>query len=208
MRTNKAILDEAARSVRRTFIGSVAGTIGMFAVVGAAGAYGMPENLTAQALSAAMARLSFKFPREPVQAEPAMVVAQLVPKTQRPVSQASVAPPKTSIVPVVSPAPDPMPLREASVPELPPIVPAVEPAQELAPKRTASLAPPALPDVAPRHTLIEAPMVFKAPKVTASVMPSALTDAAEQSPPAPAPKMTASVTPPPPRSRLRASRVP
>ena len=82
MRTNKAILDEAARSVRRTFIGSVAGTIGMFAVVGAAGAYGMPENLTAQALSAAMARLNFKFPREPVQAEPVVVVAQLVPKTK------------------------------------------------------------------------------------------------------------------------------
>ena len=65
MRNNKAILDEAARSVRRTFIGTVAGTIGMFAVVGAAGAYGMPENLTAQALSAAMAKFNLKFPREP-----------------------------------------------------------------------------------------------------------------------------------------------
>ena len=53
MRNNKAILDEAARSVRRTFIGSVAGTTTMLAVVGAAGAYGMPEKLTTQALSAA-----------------------------------------------------------------------------------------------------------------------------------------------------------
>ena len=44
MRNNKAILDEAARSVRRTFVGSVAGSITMLAVVGAAGAYGMPEN--------------------------------------------------------------------------------------------------------------------------------------------------------------------
>ena len=31
MRNNKAILDEAARSVRRTFIGSVAGSVGMLA---------------------------------------------------------------------------------------------------------------------------------------------------------------------------------
>src|SRR5436305_13864596 len=62
MRNNKAILDEAARSVRRTFIGSVAGTLTMLAVVGAAGAYGMPENLTAQALSVAMAKLNIKFP--------------------------------------------------------------------------------------------------------------------------------------------------
>jgi hypothetical protein len=201
MRTNKAILDEAARSVRRTFIGSVAGTIGMFAVVGAAGAYGMPEKLTAQALSAAMARLSFRFPREPVQAEPVVVVAQLVPKTQRQAPQASnvvqvsaappnTSPPKTAIVPVVSRTPDPLPLREASVPELPPIVSAVEP------KRTASLSPRTLPDAVPRHMLIAAPMVFKAPKVMASVMPRAQADVAEQSSPAPAPIVTASVTPP------------
>ena len=63
MRNNKAILDEAARSVRRTFIGSVAGTFGMLAVVGAAGAYGMPERLTAQALTAAMTKLNVRFPR-------------------------------------------------------------------------------------------------------------------------------------------------
>src|SRR4051812_19029823 len=71
MRNNKAILDEAARSVRRTFIGSVAGTLTMLAVVGAAGAYGMPENLTAQALSAAMAKFNMKFP---ALAEPADAV--------------------------------------------------------------------------------------------------------------------------------------
>src|SRR3954468_8120790 len=62
MRNNKAILDEAARSVRRTFIGSVAGSLGMLVVVGAAGAYGMPEKLTTQVLSAAMAKLSVTFP--------------------------------------------------------------------------------------------------------------------------------------------------
>ena len=37
----------------------------MLAVVGAAGAYGMPENLTAQALSAAMAKFNIKFPARP-----------------------------------------------------------------------------------------------------------------------------------------------
>src|SRR5258708_36437901 len=73
MRNNKAILDEAARSVRRTFIGSVAGTLTMLAVVGAAGAYGMPENLTAQALSAAMAKFNMKFP---ALAEPAVAVIE------------------------------------------------------------------------------------------------------------------------------------
>src|SRR4051794_39647733 len=70
MRNNKAILDEAARSVRRTFIGSVAGSVTMLAVVGAAGAYGMPEKLTAQAFSAAMAKLNFKLPSKPAHAEP------------------------------------------------------------------------------------------------------------------------------------------
>src|SRR5690349_9406095 len=73
MRNNKAILDEAARSVRRTFIGSVAGTLTMLAVVGAAGAYGMPENLTAHALSAAMAKFNMKFP---VPAESAVAVIE------------------------------------------------------------------------------------------------------------------------------------
>jgi hypothetical protein len=62
MRNNKAILDEAARSIRRTFIGSVAGSVGMLAVVGAAGAYGMPERLTAQAFAAAIAKLNLTFP--------------------------------------------------------------------------------------------------------------------------------------------------
>ena len=70
MRNNKAILDEAAASVRRTFIGSVAGSVGMLAVVGAAGAYGMPEKLTAQALSAAMTKFNMKFPSQAEQVEP------------------------------------------------------------------------------------------------------------------------------------------
>src|SRR6476620_11449651 len=64
MRNNKAMLDEAARSVRRTFIGSVAGTLGMLAVVGAAGAYGMPEKLTAHAFTLALSSLKISQPAE------------------------------------------------------------------------------------------------------------------------------------------------
>ena len=56
--------------------------------------------------------------------------------------------------------------------------------------------PPTLPDAAPRHMLIEPPVVFKAPKTTASVMPRAVMDVAEPSPPTPAPMVTASVAPP------------
>ena len=70
MRNNKAILDEAARSVRRTFIGSVAGSVVMLAVVGAAGAYGMPEKLTAQAFTVAMAKFNFKFAPKPEHTAP------------------------------------------------------------------------------------------------------------------------------------------
>jgi hypothetical protein len=73
MRNNKAILDEAARSVRRTFIGSVAGTLTMLAVVGAAGAYGMPENLTARRCRSRWRVHIMKFP---ALAEPAVAVIE------------------------------------------------------------------------------------------------------------------------------------
>jgi len=61
VRNNKIMLDEAARSVRRTFLGSIAGTFGMLAVVGAAGAYGMPERLNVQSLSVALTTWHTKF---------------------------------------------------------------------------------------------------------------------------------------------------
>jgi hypothetical protein len=91
MRNNKAILDEAARSVRRTFIGSVAGTTAMLGVVGAAGAYGMPENLTAQALTAAMMKLNVKFAPKVERADattghPVQVAENLKPRAASPVS--------------------------------------------------------------------------------------------------------------------------
>src|SRR6478735_1663692 len=107
MRNNKAILDEAARSVRRTFIGSAAGTLTMLAVVGAAGAYGMPEKLTAQALSAAMAKLSVKFPHEaaaPAAERPVVVAHNTLPRSSSPVSPVSDAAPDDPVVQTAAPA--------------------------------------------------------------------------------------------------------
>jgi hypothetical protein len=181
MRNNKAILDEAARSVRRTFIGSVAGSISMLAVVGAAGAYGMPEKLTAQALSAAMAKLNLKFAPK----DHAEVVIE------RPVRVAENARPM-----VVSPVTDVTPEDVASVtvaktvvaiaPEVAAVraMPRVEPAETTAPAEPAKpveVAKPAEPPVA------------VAPVVTKSVVAKSVVAAPVVAEPAPA--MTASLTP-------------
>jgi spore germination cell wall hydrolase CwlJ-like protein len=60
MRKNQIILDEAARSVRRAFVGSLAGSATMLGVIGVAGAYGVPERLNAQSLSTALTSLQIK----------------------------------------------------------------------------------------------------------------------------------------------------
>src|SRR4051812_45494827 len=60
MRKNQVILDEAARSVRRAFLSSVAGSATMLGVIGVAGAYGMPEHLSAHSLSNALTTLQIK----------------------------------------------------------------------------------------------------------------------------------------------------
>src|SRR5262245_44367920 len=60
MRKNQIILDEAARSVRRAFVGSLAGSATMLGVIGVAGAYGMPERLSAHSLSTALTSLQIK----------------------------------------------------------------------------------------------------------------------------------------------------
>src|SRR5262245_8929082 len=60
MRKNQIILDEAARSVRRAFVGSLAGSATMLGVIGVAGAYGMPERLSAHSLSTALTSLQMK----------------------------------------------------------------------------------------------------------------------------------------------------
>src|SRR5215203_1541034 len=183
MRNNKAILDEAARSVRRTFVGSVAGSIGMLAVVGAAGAYGMPEKLTTQALAAAMAKLNMKFPRvEHAAAEPERpvhdhvvqvadnaklraispvsdvapedAIVRAVPQVVSEVAPPAIAAENTSVVAKTPPAIQAAPVRNPFTANDPEPAPAV----------TASLTPPALPEVAEERPILSAPMVFEAPK--------------------------------------------
>src|SRR3954454_7830115 len=116
MRNNKAILDEAARSVRRTFVGSVAGSITMLAVVGAAGAYGMPEKLTTQALAAAMAKLNMKFPR----------IEHAAPDTELPVQHHVVQVADNATLRAVSPVSDVAP-EDAIVRAVPQVVSEVAP---------------------------------------------------------------------------------
>jgi spore germination cell wall hydrolase CwlJ-like protein len=178
MRNNKAILDEAARSVRRTFVGSVAGSIGMLAVVGAAGAYGMPEKLTTQALSAAMAKFHVKFPgvehaapgldrlvqiadnaklRVATDAAPEDAIVRTVPQVVAEVAPHAApvgAIQHTTTVAKTSPAAEAAPVKNPFTANDPEPAPAV----------TASVTPRALPDVAEEHPFLSAPMVFETPK--------------------------------------------
>jgi spore germination cell wall hydrolase CwlJ-like protein len=186
MRNNKAILDEAARSVRRTFIGSVAGTLTMLAVVGAAGAYGMPENLTAQALSVAMAKFNIKFPAT---ADSAVAVIE------RPLKVAdNTAVAASPVSDVVSEESDVAP-KESIVRTVPEVVAAAPAAPAIAAPMIAAPAAPAAPAIAPAVTVavpaVEAAPVRNpftvvdpepAPTVTASVAPSAAPTVAEERP--------------------------
>jgi hypothetical protein len=183
MRNNKAILDEAARSVRRTFIGSVAGSTVMLAVVGAAGAYGLPEKLTAQAFSAAMAKFNSKFAPKAEHAEsaierPVQVADNATFRAPSPETDAAPEDPIVRTVPQVvaavvpPPAPEAAPVARSST--FAKTIPAVEAAPirnpftaadpEPAPVTTASLTPSTLPDVIEERPLLSAPMVFEAPK--------------------------------------------
>jgi hypothetical protein len=186
MRNNKTILDEAARSVRRTFVGSVAGTGVMLAVVGAAGAYGMPEKLTAQALSAAMAKFNVKFPHEqavPPAGHPVVVAQKIMQVPPSLVSDAMpddpvvrtvpqvvalAAPPSAPVVTTVTAAPpisNPPIVATAPVVEAPRVSnPFAAADPEPAPAMTESLMPRAEPEIAEERSYISAPMVFEAPK--------------------------------------------
>jgi hypothetical protein len=208
MRNNKAILDEAARSVRRTFVGSVAGSIGMLAVVGAAGAYGMPEKLTTQALAAAMARLNMKFP----------TMEHAVPATERPVQVADnaklramspvsdVAPEDAMVRAVPQVVAEVAPPAVAAAVEIKSVVAKTLPAIQAAPVRnpftandpepapevTASLMPPAPPEPVEERPLLSAPMVFEAPKPADAQVLTAM------------PKTEVVVAAPPPAAALEA----
>lgn len=206
MRNNKAILDEAAASVRRTFIGSVAGSVGMLAVVGAAGAYGMPEKLTAQALSAAMTKFNMKFPSqaeqvEPVPPRPVVVAQSIVARSQVQVSD--VMPSDVVVRPVTPPEPAAAPRAVMEIPATAAVTAGPAPAVTV----TASLMPRALPDNAGERPLLSAPMVFEAPKETDAQVLSELPKTEEAAAPAapvaetpkPAPVQRASLLAEPPR---------
>src|SRR5690349_17020617 len=78
MRKNQIILDDAARSVRRAFLSSVAGSATMLGVIGVAGAYGMPERLSAHSLSSALTTLQIKLTPMVDAAQPAVERAEAV----------------------------------------------------------------------------------------------------------------------------------
>jgi spore germination cell wall hydrolase CwlJ-like protein len=191
MRNNKAILDEAARSVRRTFIGSAAGTLTMLAVVGAAGAYGMPEKLTAQALSAAMAKLSVKFPHEaeaPAAERPVVVAQNTLPRSSMPVSPVSDAAPDDPVVqtaapaaPVVTPPPSLVAPPETIVAAAPPIADAAATAKPSSAAETVTVSVPVV-EAAPVSNPFVPAEPAPAPTVTASLMPRALPEIAEERP--------------------------
>jgi hypothetical protein len=210
MRKNKAILDEAARSVRRTFVGSVAGTVAMLGVVGAAGAYGMPEKLTTQALTVALAKFNLKIPHEQAAASVVaavvsrpVVLVQNAPdamnamaRASMPVSPVSDVVPENPVVrtvpqvetpaapvvtlPVTSPAPI-VPPREVAVAVAPPVANA-----KPSPVATIEVATP-VAELAP----ISNPFV---PAEPAPIAPAKLAPVVPVEP-APAPTVTASLTP-------------
>src|SRR3954464_2668650 len=191
MRNNKAILDEAARSVRRTFIGSVAGTTVMLAVVGAAGAYGMPENLTAQALSAAMAKFNVKFPAMAEHAEAAVErPVKLAQNTKvaaaSPVFDVTPDEPVVRTVPqVITEAPvaaleiaSPAPVMAAPVLSAPAVAKSVVGAPVIAAPAVTAAAPV---ERAPVRNPFTAAELEPAPTVTANPTPSAPAPAEERS---------------------------
>jgi hypothetical protein len=199
MRNNKAILDEAARSVRRTFIGSVAGTLTMFAVVGAAGAYGMPEKLTAQALSAAMAKFNFKL-SAPAETAVALIERPVKVAENTKVAQASPVFDVTPEEPVVRTAPQVVAETPAAPAVVAPVIAApapvmAPPAIAAAPAIAAPVAPvaPVITTlVAAATTVVEKPaVVVAAPVVEKALVRNPFTAAD----PEPAPTVTASLGP-------------
>ena len=194
MRNNKAILDEAARSVRRTFIGSVAGSLTMLAVVGAAGAYGMPEKLTTQALSAAMAKFNIKLPAT---AEPAVAVIERPVKVAENTKIVSVSPvfDVTPEEPVVRTAPQVITEAPAAPFVATPVPVMAAPAVADAPAivaPVAAAAPVVATRVAPVAPVIEKPAVIaEAPPVEATPVKNPFTAADAE----PAPTVTASLAP-------------
>jgi spore germination cell wall hydrolase CwlJ-like protein len=204
LHSNKAILDEAARSVRRTFIGSVGGSLGMLVVVGAFGVYGMPERLTAQALTAAVTKLNVTFPHAAELVHPADRTMTLSVNEMPSEAAALPAPVKRNPVvmtiaeePVVRAMPRVEPL--AAMPA--PVVSPVAPETPVAPPATV-VAPSTPPDVVVALVASPAPQAA-APRETTIALVTPVAPAPAAPPPAiaiarpvaPAPAITSSVPP-------------
>jgi hypothetical protein len=168
MHTNKAVLDEAARSIRRTFIGSIAGSVGMMGVIGAAGAYGMPERLSAQSLSEALTTLHVKFSPMIERAVPAAARARTL-AGDMPRSAAAVMP--TPDDGAASPAPPP------TVTPTPVVAPVAAPAEvAIAAPPVDTRTEPAKPlDAAIGHADLTAPPVETPAAATTASIPDAAT---------------------------------
>jgi spore germination cell wall hydrolase CwlJ-like protein len=192
MRKNQIILDEAARGVRRAFIGSVAGSATMLGVIGVAGAYGMPERLSAQSLSTALTSLQLKFTPMVDGAGPivdrAMVMAAHVAPKPRSIAIESddeviLQVPRSPLQGYALAAATPDQIAEPSRVQAiaAPITPPADPA-------TADvIAVPKQPAAAPAEKPAEAPVTKTEPVAPAAAPPVAVAPAAVPAPAAPAP---------------------
>jgi spore germination cell wall hydrolase CwlJ-like protein len=166
---NNTILEEAARSIRRTFVGSLAGTIGMLTVVGAAGAYSVPDRLSPHSLSNAFATL---------QARLSPVIEQAAPLVERTRSFAGEVARRASAMPA--------PADAVVLPLAPEVVtPAVAAQQAVARTPAPEIAAPAAVAPPPAPMLALAPSDAAEPPVADNAMARATP--AELPPPAPAP---------------------
>jgi hypothetical protein len=183
-------LDEAARSIRRVFIGSVAGSAAMLGVIGVAGAYGLPERVSMQSLSTALTSLQMQFTPITDRAAPIVDRAAAIAGEMKPRARAITVDSDDEVILQVPrsalAASSPVRTVELTVPKLASaseagIVTVAETptdAQQAAPvTATASLPSPAsveavatkpvraMPDVTSEPAIIPAPLVFEPPQL-------------------------------------------
>lgn len=196
MRKNQIILDEAARSVRRAFVSSVAGSATMLGVIGVAGAYGMPERLSTQSLSTALTSLQIKLTPMVDAAQPAVARAEAVAGSFKQRVQSVAIESDDEVILQV-----PRVMLASAGP-----VRIVEPSrvQELSAPVSQPVAPPtdviAMPE-APVAVTVEKPAAIPvekaepAPTVTASLPAPVMSEPAKSEPAVPAPKRSAGAMP-------------
>ena len=180
MRKNQIILDEAARSVRRAFVGSVAGSVTMLGVVGVAGAYGMPERLSAHSLSTALTSLQLKLTPMVDAAQPAVDRATVVAGKF-----------KRRMQPVEIESDDEVVLQVPRV-----LLASAGPVRTVEPSRIEALAKPVSAPVAPPADVIampEAPLIVPLAEKPATV-PAEKSVAVPVEKPEPAPTVTAALS--------------